>query len=319
MYCMKPIVSFVVFCLLSTIAIAQNPQEYKAKYYVDPESGKLYWQAGLPLYLFVSDQADGQNLHRLESEETKPFANPMYLDTEGVNYIRSRWAVDKTTMETVQPEREVMFEIYRDGNAPLVQVRFENAPKFAANNVIYFGKGLQLNRTISDELSGVEGVFYTMNKGVFAPYTDVVQVDAEGEHTFDCYAVDKVGNVSEVYSKSFVVDHSAPTTFHTVVGIAKDSIISSTTKIYLEPEDNLSGVANTYYRLDEGREIKYDGKVIDISKLEDGDHVLYYYSVDEVQNKEVEKRFPFYLDKTAPIVASDILGDRYISDGKVYF
>ena len=31
----------------------------------------------------------------------------MYLDTEGINYIRSKWAVDKNTKKTVSPQQEI--------------------------------------------------------------------------------------------------------------------------------------------------------------------------------------------------------------------
>ena len=46
---------------------------------------------------------------------------------------------------------------------------------------------------------------------------------------------------------------------------------------------------------------------------------LEYYSVDHVKNKAEVKSFPFYFDKTAPITAADILGDRYVVGEKVYF
>ncbi len=51
----------------------------------------------------------------------------------------------------------------------------------------------------------------------------------------------------------------------------------------------------------------------------EGEHTLNYYSVDLVKNKEEEGEFVFYYDKTAPIMAADILGDRFIADNQIYF
>jgi hypothetical protein len=38
-----------------------------------------------------------------------------------------------------------------------------------------------------------------------------------------------------------------------------------------------------------------------------------------VGNKEIPKTFSFFLDKSAPILTSDVLGDRFIVNGKIYF
>jgi hypothetical protein len=41
--------------------------------------------------------------------------------------------------------------------------------------------------------------------------------------------------------------------------------------------------------------------------------------VDHVGNKEEPGKYNFYFDKTAPIVAADILGDRFYANDQVYF
>ena len=53
--------------------------------------------------------------------------------------------------------------------------------------------------------------------------------------------------------------------------------------------------------------------------MTDGRHTLYYYSEDNVKNKEAEKSVAFFFDKTPPIISSDVLGDRFIVGDKTYF
>ena len=78
---------------------------------------KIFVQRGLPIYLSVSTTKDGKGIN-LETPANPQDANPMFLDTEGVNYFRSKWAIDKEKQTYHDPKREILFPIYADGIAP---------------------------------------------------------------------------------------------------------------------------------------------------------------------------------------------------------
>ena len=52
-------------------------------------NGNTFLQKSLPLYLKFSVDPNGEN-YDLNSKVSKDYSNPMFLDTEGVNYIRSK-------------------------------------------------------------------------------------------------------------------------------------------------------------------------------------------------------------------------------------
>jgi len=168
-------------------------------------------------------------------------------------------------------------------------------------------------------MSGVSKVYYSINKAEYQEYTKELPFNQEGYYVLKYYAVDRVGNVEKPVVQTFIVDNSAPKTYHNVVGIAKDKIISVSTKLYLTPTDTSAKIAKTYYRFDDEAYRLYQTENINFQYLADGDHVLNYYSVDNVGNTEKENTLPFFYDKTAPIMSADILGDKFIVRDKVYF
>jgi len=133
------------------------------------------------------------------------------------------------------------------------------------------------------------------------------------------YATDNVGNASQMQQESFTVDNTPPFTNLNVNGITDDKAISYTSKLYFNTEDSISGLKGTFYKFDDGTLQPYDSKSIPFVFLPEGKHILFYYSTDNVNNQEKEKRFDFFLDKSSPLMATDILGDRYIANNTIYF
>ncbi|MCP4456562.1 MAG: HAMP domain-containing histidine kinase [Cytophagales bacterium] len=191
--------------------------------------------------------------------------------------------------------------------------------KKTRNDTVYYGPDLDVSIRSVDALSGLENIHYKINDGSYAKYSDKLKFQEEGAFKLSYYGLDFVGNFTTPIEKSFIVDLKPPSTYHNINGLAIDNVISTSTKLYFTGEDSLSGVSKTYYKFDSNEFSAYTGKSLDISKLNEGEHTLNYYSIDFVQNKEEIKEFKFYYDKTAPIMAADILGDRFISNNQVYF
>ncbi|SDK19016.1 hypothetical protein SAMN05421823_102100 [Catalinimonas alkaloidigena] len=293
--------------LLCTLGWAQTPAAPTARTYVD-SAGRYFQQAALPVYLFVAATPDGRNATPLA--QNNGGVEPMYLDGHGKHLIRHHDA---------DHQEYVAFEIYADGYAPQTNASFSGAPTHRSGQRVYYGPGLSIALATTDEMSGVQATYFSMDGKGYQPYQTALATFAEGAHAYTYYATDRVGNQEAPHTANFTVDLSAPRTFHNITGFSADSIISSASKIYLTSEDNLAGIAATYYRLDSLPWKRYDGQGVPFTFLEDGPHRLTYYSEDQVANRETVKSVSFYYDKTAPIIASDVLGDRFVANGQVYF
>jgi len=288
--------------------------KHDKKKYVD-ENGTLFWPGGHPLYLYVTDNSEAKNIHQLKSKKTPEYTNPMYLDTEGANWIRSKWAYKDSKYST--PKQEVEFAIYRDSNPPKTNVELNDATRYENNNSYYFGKGLKISITSQDALSGVENIMISQDGQPFMPYAGPISADAEKKYSFKIYAIDNVGNVSEMQHIKFQVDFTPPKTTHVIKGEKYKEILSSTTIISLHSKDDISKVKQIRYSFDGAAEQQFTDE-IRLNNLEEGNHTLTYYSIDNVNNKEEEKRYNFYLDKTPPSIEASVVGDQYQNRGRVF-
>ena len=125
-----------IFFLIPICILSQNTSKLDHQKRVHVKNDNTYIQKSLPIYLNFSTEPNGKN-YTLNSKVSKDYTNPMYLDTEGINYIRSKWAVDKNTKKTVSPQQEILYEIYADGLAPKTNSVFKNAPKYISDKNYY--------------------------------------------------------------------------------------------------------------------------------------------------------------------------------------
>lgn len=283
-------------------ARTQQPFAPQKKTYVD-SLGRYYQQATLPVYLYVATSAGGGSVQLNPASKKE-----VLLEGHGPHTLKHENSVTGQNDE---------FTIYADGLAPITQSAFLNAPAFSSAKQ-YYGAGLNIRLTSKDEMSGLEAVYHSVNGNPFEKYSPKM-FSNEGEYSYSFYAVDNTGNAEKVSTKAFVVDTSNPESFHHIIGISSESVISINSSIYLTISDALSGVAKTFIKFDKEPFRVYAGGNIPFQHLPDSNHTLTYYSIDNVSNKEAEKTVVFYLDKTAPIMSADVLGDKFIVGEKVYF
>jgi hypothetical protein len=305
---MKPFVFVVVLALALTFsASAQGPAQLQHENRVYLNDGNTYVQKSLPLYLKFSTSPGGQ-LYDLKSKSTPKYADPMYLDTEGINYIRSKWAVDPSTGKTASPQQEVMYELYADGLAPVTSIKFSGAPKYTGSKV-YYGKGLTVDLSARDGVSGVEKIHYALNASSWSDYSSALQVNSENEYNLYYYTNDNVGNAEQTKSRNFVVDLTAPSSNIAINGIKfGENILSPSTTFSLSSTDALSGVRSTYYDFDGGSRRNYTGN-IGMGGLKDGQHTINYWAIDRVKNEAAKQTLSFYLDLIPPVSQASINGD----------
>ena len=300
---------FFIFLLLAFFTYAQEPTKpvFESVFYQN--DSKIYANKALPIYLSISSSPDGSDPIVLDTPANPKDGSPMYLDSEGLNYIRSKWAVDPETKKIASPKREVLFPVHADGIAPASLITFGGAPSYSNQGTDYYGKGLSYSLSSSDQISGVKSTFKSHDSD-YAPYDSPLDVTTEGENTIYYFSVDNVGNTEDTKISSFVLDLTPPVSNYVLSDVHGDNILGPTFNIGLESTDNLSGVKDTYYTIDDMSQRVY-GSPIDLSGLSDGPHTLQFYSVDNVENNESMKSLMFYLDKINPETLLVVIGDQH--------
>lgn len=287
----------------------------------DPNTERLYWNKHLPVYLYLSPNPNGADAHLLKSESMPRYATPFYFDTEGRNFMRTRWAVDPDTKKAIVPQKEVLWEVYADGLAPQTHIKFQDE-KGVMTTKRYLGVGSRFSLHASDAVSGVEVIYYSLNGEGFQKYESMINLTKEGRNEVRYCAEDHVGNREELHFFWVDMDVTAPTTQSEIMGVVlgKDNTVTPQTQIRLEARDALSGVRSTRYRIDSGRWQEYSAQArITMKQLADGNHLLEFYSTDLLGNTEEVQKVSFYLDAIPPITISDILGDKFLVGDKLYF
>jgi len=299
-----------------TATFAQQALQHEKKVYVD-DKNEIYWNKHLPVYINLSTSPDEDaQTYQMESKIHPQYTNPYYFDTEGVNYIRTRWAVDPKTGQPVYPQEEVLWQLYADGLAPVSKIGTEGKI-FQKDGKTFIGKGGKIAFSSEDEVSGIEKIYFSANQAAYAAYSQPIPMDKEQSYTIKFYAVDKVGNAEEVQEAVYEADLSAPVTSVKLGGGYHENVLSGKGFISLEAIDNLSGVRQITYQLDDHKREVYKENIY-IGWLPEGEHTLTYQATDNVDNAEEEKKYTFYIDKSPPILTKEILGNSYLVNGKEY-
>ena len=230
----------LLLILLCFESFSQEPQKPIHKKVVYENDGNIYVQKQMPLYLKFSVEPNGQN-YNFHSKGTPDFADPMYLDTEGINFIRSKWAVNKDTKRKKNPEEEILYEIYADGIPPTSKIKLSGAPHFKKQGIDYYGKGLKISLSSMDWISGVQQTYFSMNGG-YQNYNGSLNPDIEKTYDVYYYSVDNVGNVEKTQHLSFVSDLTPPSTSKYFEGrVYEKNILSPNSRVIFTGNDNMSG------------------------------------------------------------------------------
>ncbi|MCS7019109.1 MAG: Ig-like domain-containing protein [Cytophagales bacterium] len=305
-------IGFAFLLIFPYLVAAQNGGSEKG-FYIDG-AGNYYHRLNLPVYIRIASSPDdaGVLLSGKKNNENQVQTIPIQLDGHGTHYLRHLDATD--------PQNTFFYIIHADGKAPQNKSVYITPNRFFDGKTHFYGKDLIVELQSNDDMSGVEKVFLAQDGGQENVYTASVAINQEGERQISYYAIDRVGNRSAVTTEKFVVDVTPPQTRLQVTGISETKVVSVSTRFYFFMEDNIVGVAKTLYKIDnDAWEIYKPGQMLPIEKLSEGEHTITFYSVDKVNNQEEEQTFSFFMDRTAPIMSADILGDKFIVGNQVYF
>ena len=303
---------FTIFLLLAYLQASYAQVRSEPKTYYD-SAGTLYWNKKLPVYVILSSTPDPSKGVVLKEQDVDHIRE-YHFDTEGINWVRSRWATDSAG-QTILPKREVLWPVMADGIAPTTSATIRASGKFAAGSRMFFSGDATVQLTAIDAVSGVEAVYYSTGSG-FIQYNGPFTLPGDRKVTLKYYAIDHVGNAEDADVTrnllEFYIDSTAPRSALELIGPHVDNVLSPKTKIKLVSEDESSGVSTIQYGFNGDAKELYQ-TALPLNTLKDSENSLTYQAFDRVRNKEAAKTYKFSIDAAAPTVEFSIDKDYFKS------
>lgn len=190
----------------------------------------------------------------------------------------------------LEPERSLNIAI--DLTPPSVNVLPDRLP----NATGWYTAPVTLNFEVRDVPSQQATAYFRIDGGPWQQGAQVV-VSSSGDHEIEYYAQDVAGNRSAVERIEVKLDTLPPTTAYRVQGNqGLNGWYVTPVTVDLLPLDTTSGVAATFYRINEGP--WQAGTQFQISG--DGQYTLLFYSVDTAGNVETSFPVTVKIDTVAP-------------------
>ncbi len=189
-------------------------------------------------------------------------------------------------------EEEQRLDIAIDLTPPTVSVTADRLP--AASG--WYTAPVTLNFVANDVPTGQAEVHFRLNGGSWQQGTHLL-ISADGLHEIEYYAQDPAGNRSPVGRVDIQIDSVPPTTAYRLEGTqGQNGWYVTPLTVHLIPADATSGVASTFYRINEGP--WQSGTQFEVRS--DGQYSLSFYSVDVAGNVETSYPVTVRIDTVAP-------------------
>lgn len=177
------------------------------------------------------------------------------------------------------------------------------SPRFEKDGKIYVNVETRFTLEAVDEGFGLLYTLFKIDEGAWINYSSSFTLAGytDGHHTVYYFSVDKAGNEETTKARSIILDSTSPTTTCNPEG----GTFSERITIILTVTDSGSSVSKTYYRIGEGEWKEYTGP---FNITEPGTYTIYYYSIDNLGNKEETKSASFTINPpTFPLFWSTII------------
>ncbi len=243
---------------------------------------------------------------------------------EGAHTIYVK-AVDNVGNE--EPIRTI--DIYVDETAPVTGAVFGN-PQHSDSGIIYVNSETSLDFSADDGAgSGTASTWYRVMKGG-APEIQWTEYDmtpvflsgTDGLRQIVFKSTDNLGNEEPEQTVDIYLDTTNPTS--SVPGIAPGATVyfnNTLSSIEIAATDGEgSGVEETKYGVDNPDcPSSYSGPII-VGTMSQGQHLIYFMSIDNVNNEEVIKNITIFLDIAPPVAdaGEDLkveVGEIFVVDG----
>ncbi len=176
-----------------------------------------------------------------------------------------------------------------------------------------------ISMNTSDNITGVAVTKYKIDNGNYQSYEDPFYITTEGNHTLNYFSTDNAGHQEQQRTIAIKIDKTPPVTTYTKKPenpTGNNGWYLGFVTVTLNRADSQSGTKGTMYRIDDGEWQTYSRPIYIENQ---GNHTLYYYSIDNAGNNENNKALQLKIDTINPSI--DILspkqGGLYISDRKI--
>jgi hypothetical protein len=295
------IISFIILVSCSLNLFAQN--DTLPKFYKD-STGKVFISTGTHVYLYIGTSPDKRKSIRLLGDNGN---EPIHWSGHGLK---------KLTHLNLYLGRKVCLNLYADNLPPKTSILYKSGKDVERDSVTYLSGHCFIELNATDPDAGLKNIYYSINEGANIKYIEPISLKSEGRYTLKVFALDNVSNKEEEVTRIIVVDNTPPLSRLDITGDKYENILSGRSSLVITSVDAL-GVKQTYYCIDSSKMMLYT-KPISTSELNEGEHTLNWYSVDEVDNSETIKSSTFFLDKTPPMVFEEIAGNTYMVGDKEY-
>jgi hypothetical protein len=231
--------------------------------------------------------------YAIDGGAVQKYVSAFKLDAAGDHNL-TFWSVDRA--KNKEENQTVWISV--DGQPPLTTLNMDG-PNYAGKGRMYITSQTKIALAAVDSGSGVARIEYSLNGAGFLEYTKPISLDKAGNHTIKFRSIDNLGAKEADRSQTLEVDTTPPRT------TALDDMDSDahTLTVALKSEDYQSGVAATYYRILNGKDVTQDwgtGSAAIIAApadhSEDGKYKVEYYAVDNLGNKEEGKSLDVTID-----------------------
>lgn len=251
-----------------------------------------WYRSGVNVSLSALDPDPGSGVqviyHQLNDQPVQ--TNTSFSIPNAGIYVLRHAAVDRAGNREVTRTLDIRI----DNVAPTSHAALSGTP--GVNG--WYLQPVTIQLTAADDLSGVAGIRYRVDSSAWITGTDI-SLDDDGDHRLEFQAVDQAGNVEAIQQLRVPIDQSAPSTSYqpdprAILG--DNGWYRSLVTITLVPLDLVSGIANTFYRI--------DGDGWQASTLfvlnQEGEHIIEFYSVDVAGNVETPFPVTLKIDTQAP-------------------
>ncbi|MFC5703473.1 OmpL47-type beta-barrel domain-containing protein [Cohnella faecalis] len=181
-----------------------------------------------------------------------------------------------------------------DTIAPTTTLVASSAKPAQANG--WFSSDITVTLNAVDKLPGskVDKTYYRIDGGAWKEYSAPFQFSSDKNYKVDYYSKDLAGNIELEKSTTLKLDKTSPVTRYGLQKIEavnkKGTTYIAGFKVTLKPEDQLSGVSHTFYRINGGGWTAYTDP-FEISA--NNTRTLEYYTVDNAGNVEISNVMDF--------------------------
>ena len=249
--------------------------------------GRLFVSSKTLFTLSASDYPAGvaRTEYRIDDGQWLEYL-PFTLSGEGMHRISYRSIDNLGNMEM-----EKTLVVIVDDTAPVTTINVGD-PRYEKDGDLYISAGTEIDLSATDEGSGVKRIEYSIDSSSFIPYTGAITLDSfsEGTHTITYRSVDNLGTAEDARQLTVILDRTPPQTTLTASDPLAEGIINTVaprTMFLLTATDNLSGVREIQYRIDDGNWQTYMAR-FSLSGLNAGIHTISFRATDYVDNIEDE-------------------------------